>query len=255
MTKLKFSLGNAKLSGLIATFSLPAGFTCPCALECLSKSDRVTGQITDGPKTRFRCFSATNEARATNVRNARWHNLELLKKAKTVQGMADLIQNSLPLNASIVRLHVSGDFFNETYFKAWLNVAIANPHIVFYGYTKVLSHWIKHRKFMPENFRLVASKGGTLDALIAKYNLKFAEVVFSEAEAAAKGLEIDHDDSHAMNGSTAPFALLLHATQPKGSLAGEAWKSIRKLIGGYSRYGQNKRGAVPGAKSVALVVA
>jgi hypothetical protein len=253
MTLLKFGFGNAKLAGVIATFSLPAGHTCPCANECLSKSDRFTGKLTDGPKTVFRCFSATNEARATSVRNSRWGNFEKLKAAKTVQGMANLIQNSLPIGVNIIRLHVSGDFFNETYFKAWLNVAIANPSILFYAYTKTLSFWVNHRQAVPSNFQLTASQGGKQDSLIVKHNLKYAVVVFSENEAKLKGLEIDHDDSHAMKGDKS-FALLLHATQPKGSPAADAWKIIKKLIGGYSR--SRKRGpAMIGAKSVALVVA
>jgi len=46
-------------------------------------------------------------------------------------------------------------------------------------------------------------------------------VVFSEEEAAKLGLEIDHDDSHAYKGDKS-FALLLHGTQPKGTMAAKA---------------------------------
>lgn len=251
--KLFFGLGNAKLSATIATFALPAGWACPCAKDCQSRTDRETGKITDGKHTQFRCFSATNEARATTVRNARWRNFELLKQAKTVQGMADLINQSIPFGVKYVRLHVSGDFFNETYFKAWLNVAIANPSIIFYGYSKTLAFIVKYRNQFPANFRLVASKGGTQDRLIEKYNLVFAEVCFSMEEARRKGLEIDHDDSLAIAASKS-FGLLLHSTQPVGSLAAEAWKVIMKTIGGYSR--KRKRGLypIPTAKSVSILV-
>lgn len=231
---LHFGIGNAKVSIAIATFSLPAGYTCPCANECLAKSDRFTGKITDGPDARFRCFAASGEARATNVRQARWRNLELLQSAKTVQGMADLINKSIPLGIKYVRIHVSGDFFSEPYFKAWVNVAANNPTIVFYAYTKSLHFWVKHKKALPKNFRLTASKGGKLDYLISRHRLKYAEVVFSEQEAIDKGLELDHDDSHAIEGKK-PFGLLLHGTQRSGTLAGKAWKIIMKLVGGYSR--------------------
>jgi hypothetical protein len=251
MNKLYFGLGNAKLSAAIATFALPAGHSCPFANECLSKSDRFTGRITDGPQARFRCFSATNEARATTVRNARWRNWELLQNAKTVQGMADLIQNSLPFGITMVRLHVSGDFYNETYFKAWLNVALNNPAITFYAYTKCLGYMVKYKKAIPDNFRITASKGGKLDSLIGKHRLKYAEVVFSTEEARRKGLEIDHDDSLAI-GSKKPFALLLHGGQPKGTVAGEAWKLIFRLIGGYNR--NRQRGGAQPSKSVKLLV-
>jgi hypothetical protein len=252
MQKLFFGLGNAKLSAAIATFALPAGYACPGANECLCKSDRFTGKLTDGPENRFRCFSATNEARATSVRNARWRNWELLQQAKTVQGMADLIQNSIPSFVNYVRLHVSGDFYNETYFKAWLNVAINNPAITFYTYTKSLAFLVKFKGQLPANFRITASKGGKFDSLIEKHNLVYAEVVFSTEEARRKGLEIDHDDSLAIKGDKS-FALLLHATQPVGSLANEAWKVIMRTVGGYAR--NRKRGAAPVAKSVKILVA
>jgi hypothetical protein len=166
--------------------------------------------------------------------------------------MADLIQNSLPVGIQYVRIHVSGDFFSETYFKAWLNVAINNPRIVFYAYTKSLNFWVKHKRVIPKNFRLTASKGGKLDSLIVKHRLKYAEVVFSTEEARRKGLEIDHDDSHAIK-SKKPFALLLHGTQKANTTAAQAWKVIMRLIGGYSR--NRKRQDTPPAKKVNLVIA
>ena len=249
--KLFFGSGNAKLSEYISTFSLPAGWTCPSANECLCKSNRQTGILKDGPELKFRCFAASQEALFTTVRNARWNNLESLKAAKTVQGMADLIHNSLPMGVSKVRIHVSGDFFSETYFKAWLNVAAANPAVVFYGYTKQLQFMVKYRDVMPANFRLVASKGGMQDKLIGNYKLVSAEVVFSTEEARRKGLEIDHDDSHAI-AATKSFALLLHGTQPKDTVAGDAWAVIKRLIGGYNA---KKKNMLRTAKPIELVVA
>jgi hypothetical protein len=253
MEKLFFGRGNAKLSTAIALFSLPAGHACPGASECLCKSDRYTGKLTDGPESRFRCFAATSEARATNVRNARWRNMELLLQAKTVQGMADLIQNSLPFGINFIRLHDAGDFFNETYFKAWLNVAIANPALTFYTYSKSLAFLVKYRAQLPANFRIVASKGGKFDALIAKHNLVSAEVVFSTEEARRKGLAIDHDDSLAIKCDKS-FALLLHGCQPAGSLAGEAWKVIMRTVGGYVR-NRNRGGVTVPPRSVKLAIA
>ena len=123
---LKFQVGNAKLVSIentetgetivirIYTFSLPSGYSCPAANECLAKADRVTGKITDGIDMEFRCFSATDEARSPNARNARWHNFELLKRESTAT-MVELIQRSLPKAAQIVRIHVAGDFFNQRY--------------------------------------------------------------------------------------------------------------------------------------------
>ena len=116
---------------------------------------------------------------------------------------------------------------------AWLNVALNNPLVTFYGYTKATPFLVKFKEYIPRNFRFTASKGGTCDNLIARHKLRSAEVVFSVKEAEDKGLEIDHDDSHAITADKS-FALLLHGTQPAGSPAGEAWKNIQKTVGGYS---------------------
>src|SRR5262245_37884234 len=67
---LRFGQGNAKLSQGITTFSLPAGWTCPAAKECLSKADRKTGHIKDGKHVKFRCYAASMECRRPSVRKA-----------------------------------------------------------------------------------------------------------------------------------------------------------------------------------------
>ena len=230
---LKFGIGNAKLAPSIATFSLPAGHTCPFAKECLSKANIFTGKIIDGKHCQFRCFAASQECTYSSVRKQRWYNFNILKSAKTVEKMGNVIQSSIPKGMKTVRVHVSGDYYNETYFLAWLNVALNNPTILFYGYTKALPHLVKYKKYIPNNFRLTASKGGTHDHLIKKHNLKYAEVVFSVEEAQDKGLSIDHDDGLAMY-SDKSFALLLHGTQPKDSEASKAWQKILKDgVGGY----------------------
>src|SRR4051812_44017608 len=74
---LKFGQGNSKLDDAVFTFSLPAGHFCPFADKCLAKTDRETGRVKDGPNTQFRCFAASGETYAS-VRNARWHNADLL---------------------------------------------------------------------------------------------------------------------------------------------------------------------------------
>ena len=140
-TLLKFQQGNAKLGKNIYTFSLPAGHSCPFANDCLSKADKLTGKLTDGPNTQFRCFAASAEAVYPNVRIARWHNFDLLKKLNSNESK-DLILQSLPKKANIIRIHVSGDFFNESYFMAWLQVAKLRPNVLFYAYTKSLIYWV-----------------------------------------------------------------------------------------------------------------
>ena len=209
---LSFKAGNAKLPSFITNLSLPAGHSCPFAKLCQSKACVKTGKIIDGPACAFRCYAASMEVVFPNVRRHRWDNFELLKATKDKAG---LISDSLP-ESLLVRPHVSGDFFSQEYFDAWLEVARDRKNTRFYAYTKALPFWVKRLRTIPANFTLVASYGGTHDSLIAKHNLPYCVVVGTEAEARAKGMEIDHNDSHAYNYSK-PFALLLHGVQPAGS--------------------------------------
>lgn len=228
--KLSIKMGNAKLDG-IYTFSLPAGHTCPGARECLAKVAREGGPIVNGKDTRFRCFAASMENLFPNVRNSRWDNLDKLRKSKD---LVKLISESLPgRKGSIYRVHVSGDFYSKDYMAAWFLVARMFPDRTFYAYTKSLGHWIMLINDKPDNFILTASKGGTQDYLIKEYNLKYAEVVFTVEEAEQLGLEIDHDDSHAFEG-TKPFALLLHGKQKAGTKAAEALRDLKRQgLGAY----------------------
>ena len=239
---LKFGNPNAKLKKMIqklgltlATFTLPAGHTCPGAKDCLSRANRETGKIKDGPDTLFRCFAASAEATYPSLRAMVWHNLDLIKttmmdawryKKDKAQCVADLIHKSLPKKFDIMRVHVGGDYFSADYLKAWIEVAKRNPERIFYSYSKSL-HLFKQFA-LPENLVLTASRGGKHDELIDLHGWKEALVVYSEQEAIDKGLEIDHDDTHAAFGKE-NFALLIHGTQPKGSAASQALSAIKKL--------------------------
>jgi hypothetical protein len=185
----------------------------------------------------YRCFAAMSEVRP-NVREARWYNWDLIKKIlhtskDPISAMADAMYESIkehqpkrknPYN--ICRVHESGDFWNELYFLAWMEVARRLPDIKFYSFTKSLGMWYNNHKAIPRNFYLTASVGGTLDYLIPKYPKIFkrvAYVVYSDEEARAKGLEVDHDDEHCFGNK--PFALLVHGSQRAGS---DAMKAITK---------------------------
>lgn len=69
---------------------------------------------------------------------------------------------------------------------------------------------------------------------------RYSKVVYSQAEANALGLEIDHDDSHCF--ADGPFALLIHGMQPAGSNAMAAVQAIKKVTGslGYNKKNRGK---------------
>lgn len=235
MKLLKFGIGNAKLGRGIHTFSLPSGWSCPGARECMARADRETGKVSDGKEAHYRCYAVSMESRFRGLRALAHHNFSLLRACGSKEEMVGLILASLPHAAKIMRVHVGGDFYSQAYFEAWLEVARVRSGVRFYAYTKSIRYWVSNLGCIPANFRLTASRGGKWDALIDEYGLKDVRVVMSLEEASVLGLELDHDDRHAYDGSES-FALLIHGQQAKGSEAQRAMKAL----GGVGSYGRGK---------------
>ena len=242
---LKFSEANAKIEALgnvaslaqfltngrkVYSFDLLSGWSCPFAKDCLSRAIVVDGsrKIKDGPHTQFRCFSASQEVQYTNVYNLRKSNFDYIRQFESAEDMAQAINQAMPHNLGICRIHVAGDFFNQVYMLAWIMVANANPNRLFYAYTKSLKYWVALKDLIPNNFILTASYGGRHDELIEQHNLRFAKVILNVES--ADDLPIDHDDSHAADPANKnnSFALLIHGTQPKDSDAAKALQILKK---------------------------
>ena len=237
---LNFTKGNGKLSKDTLIFNLPAGKTCPGALLC--KSFAVIGEngkrhIQDGEHTEFRCFAASGEVQYDSAFYNRANNFQMIVDAIKDNSVVDLIHNSIQhhrtRNTKKVRIHEAGDHFSVAYLDAWIQVALRNPDLIFYCYSKSLQLFLG--KELPENFYMTASYGGKWDYLIDEGHFpRYAKVVMYEEDAQELGLEVDHDDSHCLGDK--PFALLVHNTQPKGSDWGKAVRNRRKngKFSGYS---------------------
>jgi len=232
--KLLITFENAKLKG-IWHYSLPSGWTCPGAKNCLTKADRATGKLTDRSTpvdgVSYRCYAAGMEATYPSVRKARWDNLDKLARAKTVTGMTELICRSIPEGlqkiGGFLRVHIGGDFFSYDYFKAWMEAAKRFPRVTFYSYTKSIQFLARHlnSEALPSNYVFTCSSGSKFDHLVAGLGVKKATVFFSQEEIDALGLDVDHTDEFAIHGKK-DFGLLLHGVQPKGS---ESAKALREL--------------------------
>lgn len=238
---IKFSPSNAKTKHLygvealqkyllnrkVYSFDLLSGYSCPFANTCLSKVRIIEGRrkISDGPNTIHRCFSASQEALHKYVYERRKNNFESLKHL-SFEEMLDIIK--IPSDLGICRIHVGGDFFNQTYFDVWNQIAYDNPDRLFYAYTKSLPFWLHAKKTVgiSKNFILTASYGGRYDKLISKHKLRYAKITLSRDSE----LPIDIDDSHAANPETKnqSFALLIHGTQPKHSLAAKIVHQLKR---------------------------
>lgn len=250
-TKLKFSEArdNAKLRKLylrlgkprFQTFSLPAGTACPGAGICLAwaewtydeieerfRGKRVvpagSGQGPDG----YLCFDASQEAMYFQTWYQRKHNYDLLlelTRKRDIDGVAELLDESLDRSIAMLRWHVSGDWFSPVYLAGAIEFLRTRPWLETYAYTKSLAVWktVTHKWGMvvPDNLRVTASLGGAMDDEIPRLGLRTAKVVHSVMEAKQLGLQIDKDDYLALRGEE-DFALLIHGSQAAGSLAGAA---------------------------------
>ena len=183
--KYSFTRNTKYYRGVVYEWNLPTGSTCPFALECKVKVDRTTGKM-DAYNGEYRCYAASAE-RFPGVRNSRWSNYEYVASGNVPM---------LPEKCTALRIHASGDFFNQEYFDLWLNVARDNPQIEFWAYTKSIKYWVKRLEEIPDNLILTASYGGRNDDLIEKYGLKNV-IVYKSYDAVPGTRPIDTNDDHA----------------------------------------------------------
>lgn len=222
---LKFSSGeyNRKLRSLaehlnipychVQEFSLPAGFTCPAATICKTYATKKTGRIIDGKQSTIRCYAASMESRYKNVRRLHWSNYDALRGLSTY-AMKELILSVIPKHTEIIRIHVSGDFFNWYYFQAWCKVAMERHDIIFFGYTKIL-HYVLADK--PDNLHLIYSHGSIYDQEADKLDIAQVYIVQSVNTAIAP-IICNHDKeyedfNYILNKKS--FSILIHGTQKR----------------------------------------
>lgn len=144
---ITFSTGNRKLkkNGIIS-FGIPAfksadGFkTCPMAGICAGLCYARQGAYTWAP-----------------VRKARERNLQATREPGFTRDCIDILKKK---QAKIIRIHDSGDFYDQKYLDSWITISKALPNKIFYAYTKMLN---LNYSNLPNNFRVIQSAGGLLD--------------------------------------------------------------------------------------------
>jgi len=201
MMQGKFTKNTKYYSGIVYEWNLPTGHTCPFADECLVKVDRETGKF-ENKSNAYRCYAASAE-RFPSARNARWNNFDLVKSGQ---------KPILPKGAKAIRIHASGDFFNQSYFDLWIDIANENPDVEFWAYTKSLKYWVQRLGIIPSNLELTASYGGRNDELIAQHDLKFVKIYKSKNDV-FDGIPIDTNDDCARNKIIREFALIDNYTK------------------------------------------
>tara|TARA_R110000868_G_scaffold408098_2_gene690283 strand:- start:1552 stop:2196 length:645 start_codon:yes stop_codon:yes gene_type:complete len=146
---LKWSFNNSKLKKTnTVSFNLPAfrsadGFkVCPKAGGCATV-----------------CYARQGYYVMPSVAATREFNLAVIRKSLSSFRLA-LITDLQHIKQTSIRLHDSGDFFNQAYLNVWIKLAELFPEKKFYAYTKSL-----HLNFsgVPDNFQIIQSAGGIMD--------------------------------------------------------------------------------------------
>lgn len=181
----KFIKNKKYYSGIVHEWNIPTGTTCPFALECKVSVDRYTGKF-DIKRGQYKCYAASSE-RFPAVREHRWNNFELVKKN---------IEPTIPKDCTAIRIHMSGDFFNQDYFDMWLRIAEKHWWIEMWSYTKSLRYWINRLNDIPPNLILTASRGGREDFLIDEYQLKNV-IVCDSIKSVPPDRPVDNNDDFA----------------------------------------------------------
>jgi len=109
------------------------------------------------------CYASQGRMAMSQARSARERNLSAIKRLRSTGKIADAILEDLSHKQVVthIRIHDSGDFYNRSYYRAWVQAAKERPDLTFYAYTKSipLIEWDSH----PRNFRIVQSLGGKRD--------------------------------------------------------------------------------------------
>lgn len=116
--------GNRKVAKGVGIFNLPAVNSCLNCGDCMAT-----------------CYARQAQNQYPSVRAFRNSNYSLAKENTEV--LKQLLDEQIKKeNIKVIRIHESGDFFSEAYIQMWFSLAIMNPEVRFYAYTKV---WDKNK--------------------------------------------------------------------------------------------------------------
>ena len=122
--------GNAKLAKGVFTWSMAPVYSCPsCRKYGCGRINPETGKP-DGTCYAIKAYKMYPTCKAAWDRNFTLaaHHGEWLRNALIAQIKAD--------NATMVRVHVAGEFFRSDYVAMWAAIASACPDVRFWTYTK-----------------------------------------------------------------------------------------------------------------------
>ncbi len=144
------------------TFGIPAWraadgrHTCPCAKDC------VKG-----------CYAQQGRYVFNQIKNKQEERLALTLRLEFTKVISKELDQLRP---DLVRVHDSGDFYNVTYLRRWLEVMRNYPRVAFLAYTKMVPLFKREDVQVPVNFCVIFSEGGTHDHLIDRGRDRWARI-------------------------------------------------------------------------------
>ena len=173
----------------IYKFSLPVVKTCPQAGNCLS--------FCYGLKGHYKTFKKT-------VDKAHKNNFDFSKSKDFIKLMsAEIVKRKI----FTIRLHDTGDFYNQEYLNKWYLIAKHLKPTFFYAYTKSLHLDFKEFLSLP-NTKIIQSFGGKLDKLIDKR--KSHSVVFESKKDLLNNNYVDCSKSDLLAIKSKNVGLIIH---------------------------------------------
>lgn len=160
--------GNSKLGKAIFSFSIPAITTCP------GKSGRCS---------RF-CYAARGHFVFPANQSRQQSNLAMTQSPDFIRRMKRDLRKT---GASVVRIHVAGDFYDADYIEKWRIIAKLSPRVTFFAYTR---SWRVDALVAPltslaavPNMRLWLSEDRETGPAIAMVNARRASLVIDDLDA------------------------------------------------------------------------
>ena len=168
------------------------------------------------------CYAMAGAYRFSNVAQAFEKRLSIVLSDDFVNLMLKEIDDN---KAQRIRIHDSGDFFNEEYLYKWLTIISLKPDVEFYAYTKMVSMFKGLKNVLPKNFTVIFSFGGTEDKLIDIENDRHSLVFSSIEELVNAGYADASKQDDIALGENHKIGLVYHGTK---NIENTNWQKVKQ---------------------------
>ena len=160
---IKWTEGNGKLVKTSGGSYKVLGYGIVADYDVILMGERIN-TCPGAQACRAVCYAKQGRYMMPNVYNARLQNLKESLLPSFVDNAVTDLRYYMNRGYNTVRIHDSGDFYNQDYYNRWCDIARALPDMIFYAYTKTLHLDLFTNK--PDNLSIVQSLGGKYDSSV-----------------------------------------------------------------------------------------